>query len=113
MKRIEAVIKPEKLEPLKDELFKADINGLTINQVYGCGNQYGYTQEHIRGHAVLLNTMPKVEIKMVVPDARLEEIIDIIIAVTDEGEVGDGKIFISDIIDCIRIRTKERGDAAL
>ncbi len=112
MKKIEAIIKPEKLETLKDVLLQKKINGLTINQVLGCGKQYGFT-EYVRGNEVIMNTLPKVEIKMVVPDDRLDEIVETIIEVTNTGEFGDGKIFISEVIDCIRIRTKERGDSAL
>ena len=112
MKKIEAIIRPECLEPLKDALLKNKINGITINQVFGCGNQYGFT-EYIRGNTVIMNTRPKTEIKLVVPDERLEEIIDIITSVAATGEFGDGKIFVSEISDCIRIRTKERGIDAL
>jgi nitrogen regulatory protein P-II 1 len=112
MKKIEAIIRPDKLEPLKDALLKLKINGITIHQVFGCGNQFGFT-EYIRGNSVILNTLSKIEIKIVVPDERLEEIVDVIISVAGTGEFGDGKIFITDVIDCIRIRTKERGNAAL
>jgi nitrogen regulatory protein P-II 1 len=112
MKRIEAIIRPEKLEPLKDELLKKKINGITISQVLGCGKQYGFT-EYVRGNTVLMNTLPKIEVSIVVPDERLEEIIDLIIVTTETGEFGDGKIFITDVLDCIRIRTRERGNKAL
>ena len=112
MKKIEAIIRPQKLEPLKEALLQKKINGITINQVLGCGKQYGFT-EYVRGNEIIMNTLPKIEIKIVVPDDRLEEIIDIIISVAETGEFGDGKIFISDVLDCVRIRTKERGDKAL
>lgn len=112
MKKIEAIIRPEKLEALKDELIKAEVNGITINQVFGCGKQYGWT-EHVRGNLVIMNTLSKIEVKIVVPDSRLDEIVNIIIDVVGIGEVGDGKIFISEVLDCIRIRTKEHGDKAL
>lgn len=112
MKKIEAIIRPEKLEPLKEALLQKKINGITINQVSGCGNQFGFT-EYVRGNTVIMNTRAKVEIKIVVPDERLDEIIDVITSVSGTGEFGDGKIFISDIIDCIRIRTKEHGNSAL
>ena len=112
MKKIEAIIRPEKLEPLKDALLQRQISGITINQVFGCGKQYGFT-EFVRGNTVIMNTLSKVEIRIVVPDERLEEIVDLIISVAETGEYGDGKIFISEVLDCIRIRTKERGDAAL
>lgn len=113
MKKIEAIIRPEKLETLKEELLKNQISGITINQVFGCGNQYGYATEYIRGNTVIMNALPKTEIKMVVSDDKLEEIIDLITSVAGTGEFGDGKIFISDVIDCVRIRTKERGESAL
>ena len=112
MKKIEAIVRPEQIEILKDALLKAKINGITINQVFGCGNQYGWTEYH-RGTEIIMNTLPKVEFKIVVPDERLEEIISIIIQNTQTGEVGDGKIFVTEVIDCIRIRSGERGDAAL
>ena len=112
MKKIEAVIRPERLELLKDALIIAKVNGITINQVVGCGNQHGW-KEHHRGSEVIMNTIPKVEIKMIVSEERLEEIIAIIIKVAKTGAVGDGKIFISNIEDCIRIRTGERGNIAI
>ncbi|MGN6711958.1 nitrogen regulatory protein P-II family [Anaerocolumna jejuensis DSM 15929] len=112
MKKIEAIVRPEKLEPLKDALLKQQINGLTINQVLGCGKQYGFT-EYVRGNTIIMNTLPKIEITLVVPDERLEEIIDTIISIAQTGKFGDGKIFVTDVVDCIRIRTKERGEKAL
>jgi len=112
MKKIEAIIRPEKLEPLKDELIRNKISGITINQVFGCGNQYGFT-EYVRGNTIIMNTLSKVEVKIVVPDDKLDEIIDLITSVAETGEFGDGKIFVSEVIDCVRIRTKERGNAAL
>lgn len=112
MKKIEAIVRPEKLEPLKDALLKKQINGLTINQVLGCGKQYGFT-EYVRGNTIIMNTLPKIEITLVVPDERLEEIIDTIIGIAQTGKFGDGKIFVTDVVDCIRIRTKERGEKAL
>ncbi|MGF7142204.1 nitrogen regulatory protein P-II 1 [Anaerotaenia torta] len=112
MKKIEAIIRPESLEPLKVALLKIRINGLTINQVLGCGKQYGFT-EYIRGNEIILNTLSKIEVKIIIPDQRLEEVLDTILSATETGEMGDGKIFISDVLDCIRIRTREHGDAAL
>lgn len=112
MKKIEAIIRPERLELLKDALMEARVNGVTISQVAGCGTQHGWT-EHIRGSEVLMNTRSKVEVKIVVPDSRLEEIIGIIVKVAQTGEVGDGKIFVTDVSDCVRIRTGERGEKAL
>lgn len=112
MKKIEAIIRPERLEPLKDALVAAKVSGITINQVQGCGNQHGWT-EHVRGNEVLMNVRPKVELKIVVNEERLEEILSIIVNVSRTGEVGDGKIFVIDVADCIRIRTGERGEKAI
>lgn len=112
MKKIEAIVRPEQLETLKEALLKSKVNGITINQVFGCGNQYGWTEFH-RGSEIIMNTLAKVEFKIVIPDSRLEEIIDIIVKNAQTGEIGDGKIFVSDISDCIRIRSGERGETAL
>lgn len=112
MKKIEAIIRPENLEKLKDALLKANVSGMTISQIYGCGNQYGYT-EHVRASEVIVNTLPKVEVKLIIPDERLDEMIKLIISVTQSGEFGDGKIFVYDVVECIRIRTGEHGDKAL
>jgi Nitrogen regulatory protein PII len=113
LKKIEAIIRPEKLEELKDALLKNQISGITINQVFGCGKQYGFTTEYVRGNTVIMNALPKTEIKLVVPDNKVEEIIELITSVASTGEFGDGKIFISEVIECVRIRTKERGESAL
>ena len=112
MKKIEAIIRPEAFEPLKDALLAVKIDGITVNQVIGCGNQHGWTEHH-RGANVIMNTISKVRIEMVISDNRLEEIIGIITDIAHTGEVGDGKIFISSIDDCIRIRTGERGETAI
>ena len=112
MKRIEAIIRPSKLEYIKEALKNKNINGITINQVMGCGNQLGWS-EFYRGNEVIVNILPKIEIKIVVEDSRVEEIIELISSISRTGEVGDGKIFITNIEDCIRIRTGERGNDAL
>lgn len=112
MKRIEAIIRPSKLEYIKEALKNKNINGITINQVMGCGNQLGWS-EFYRGNEVIVNILPKIEIKIVVEDSRVEEIIELISNISRTGEVGDGKIFITNIEDCIRIRTGERGNDAL
>ena len=112
MKRITAIVRPEKLEMLKDALFAADVNGMTISQVMGCGNQHGWT-EYVRGSEVLLNTVPKVKFELLVPDAQVDSVVDVIVEATRTGEVGDGKIFICPVDEVIRIRTGERGEAAV
>lgn len=112
MKRIEAIIRPSKLEDIKEALKNKDINGITISQVMGCGKQHGWTEYH-RGSEVITNVLPKIEVKMVVEDDQVEDVIKLITEIARTGEVGDGKIFIIDIAECVRIRTGERGSSAL
>ena len=112
MKRIEAIIRPSKLEAIKTALKNENINGITISQVMGCGQQYGWT-EYYRTKEVVTNVLPKIEVKMVVEDEKVESVIDLISSIAKTGEVGDGKIFVIDIADCIRIRTGERGNSAI
>src|SRR5665647_144420 len=108
MKLIEAIIRPEKLEPLKDAFFEAKVNGMNVRQVLGCGNQLGWIA-HNRGTEVMMNMIPKIEIKIVVADNKVEDTIKLIIKTVRTYEIGDGKIFIKPVDDCIRIRTGERG----
>ena len=112
MKRIAAVVRPEKLEPLKEALFQAKISGMTIYQVHGCGNQHGW-KEYFRGSEVFLNMIPKVKFEIIVEDSRVDEIVDVIVDVARTGEVGDGKIFISSIDSVVRVRTVEKDEAAV
>ena len=112
MKKIEAVIRPGKLEDIKEALNKYNINGLTISQVMGCGLQKG-RKEYYRGTEVTMNLLPKIKIEAVVKDEHLEEVIRIIGREAKTGEVGDGKIFIYNVEDAIRIRTGERGEVAI
>ncbi len=112
MKQITAVVRPEKLEPLKEALFNAGVSGMTIYQVQGCGNQHGW-KEYVRGSEVLLNMVPKVKFEMVVDNSEVEELIDLICQISKTGEVGDGKIFVSTVDEVVRIRTGERGNRAL
>ena len=112
MKLIEAIIRPEKLEPLKDAFLLAKVNGMNVRQVLGCGNQYGWVA-HNRGTSVMMNMIPKIEIKIVVSDDKVEEIIKVIVDTVRTGAIGDGKIFIKPVEECVRIRTGERGDIAL
>lgn len=112
MKRIAVVVRPEKLEPLKEALFQAKISGMTIYQVHGCGNQHGW-KEYFRGSEVFLNMIPKVKFEIIVEDSRVDEIVDVIVGVARTGEVGDGKIFISSIDSVVRVRTGEKDEAAV
>lgn len=112
MKKIEAVIRPSRLEEVKDALNKIDICGITISQVMGCGRQKGFTEVY-RGTEIVINILPKIKIETVVHDEIAEKVIDTIISAARLGEVGDGKIFVYAVEDAIRIRTGERGDGAL
>ena len=112
MKKIEAFIRPEKLEDIKAVLKKLNLNGLSIAQIMGCGNQKGW-QEFVRGAEVDYNFLPKIKIEIIVEDEKVESVISEIIAIAKTGDVGDGKIFVYDVADTIRIRTGERGDDAV
>lgn len=112
MKRIEAIIRPSKLEEIKGALKDNSINGVTISQVMGCGQQRGWKEYH-RGTEITTNVLPKIEVKIAVEDDKVEEVINLITSIAKTGEVGDGKIFVVDIVECVRIRTGERGKDAL
>lgn len=112
MKRITAVVRPEKLEPLKEALFGANVSGMTISQVMGCGNQHGWS-EYYRGTEVLLNMIPKVKFELIVDDDAVDGLVELICDNAATGEVGDGKIFISPVEEVVRIRTRERGEEAV
>lgn len=112
MKRITAIVRPEKMEPLKEALFNANVSGMTITQVMGCGNQHGWS-EYFRGTEVLLNMIPKVKFELVVDDEAIDKLVDLICDTAATGEVGDGKIFVSSVEEIVRIRTRERGEAAI
>lgn len=112
MKKIEAYIRPEKLEDLKEVLASLEVSGLSISEIMGCGSQKGW-KEYVRGSEVDYKFLPKIKSEIVVPDDKVDAIIDSICEKCFTGEVGDGKIFISEIQDAVRIRTKERGISAL
>lgn len=112
MKRIIAIVRPEKMEPVKEALFANGLKGMTVSQVMGCGNQHGW-KEYYRGTEVLLNMVPKVKFEIVADDADAQSIVETIRNSARTGEVGDGKIFISPVEEVIRIRTGEAGEAAL
>ena len=111
MKRITAIVRAEKLEALKDALYAADVRGMTIVQVMGCGNQHGW-KEYVRGTEVLLNMVPKVKFEVVVEDVRVDALVALICDTARTGEVGDGKIFVFPVEEVIRIRTGEHGEEA-
>ena len=112
MKKIEAIIRPNKIEDVKEALHLIDIKGITISQVMGCGKQKGW-KEYYRGTELTLNVMQKIKLEMVVSDDKVDTVINTIIQASRTGEVGDGKIFISNVENAIRIRTNESGDTTL
>lgn len=112
MKKIECIIRPEKLEAVKEALEKCGIHGLTVTQVMGCGQQKGRTEVY-RGVELNINLLPKVKIEIVVKDDDVDKIVNTIAETARSGNIGDGKIFVYEITEAIRIRTGEKGDAAI
>ncbi|OGW53128.1 MAG: transcriptional regulator [Nitrospirae bacterium RBG_13_43_8] len=112
MKMVVAVIKHFKLDDVKDSLTRAGIQGMTVTEVKGFGRQKGHIEIY-RGTSYEVRFLPKMKIEVAVPDDRLEEIVSVIQKAAHTGEIGDGKIFIYDLIDVVRIRTGERGEGAL
>ncbi|GBC96827.1 Nitrogen regulatory protein P-II [bacterium HR16] len=112
MIKIEAIIRPQKLDEVKSALSEIGIAGITVTEVHGSGRQKGYTQTY-RGAEYTINLLQKVKIEVVVPDALAEQVVDVIQEAARTGEIGDGKIFLIPVADAIRIRTGERGDTAV
>jgi nitrogen regulatory protein P-II 1 len=112
MKKIEAIIRPHKLEDIREALLEAGIHGMTVSEVQGFGRQKGHAETY-RGAEYKIEFIPKVKLDVVVPDKLLQTVIDVIIKKGQTGKVGDGKIFISTLDDAIRIRTEESGDVVL
>ncbi|MCL5057915.1 MAG: P-II family nitrogen regulator [Actinobacteria bacterium] len=112
MKKIEAIVRPHKLDEVKEALNSMGVHGMTVTQVFGCGKQRGLTGVY-RGQEYNINLLPKVKVEIVVKDGLEDDVIKAISNVSRTGEIGDGKIFISAIDDAIRIRTGERGNEAL
>ena len=112
MKRIDAIIKPFKLEEVKEVLAKVGITGMTVEEVKGFGRQKGHTELY-RGAEYVVDFLPKVQLTVLVPDERVPETVDAIVKGARTGRIGDGKIFITAVEDVVRIRTGERGSAAL
>jgi nitrogen regulatory protein P-II 1 len=112
MKKIEAIIQPFKLAGVREALEGIGIDGLTTSEVHGHGRQKGHSQVY-RGNEYTVDLLPKVKIELVIPSSRAEEVIAVLTAAAQTGKIGDGKIFISEIADAIRIRNGDRGEAAL
>ncbi len=112
MKKIEAIIKPFKLEEVKDALGGVGIEGMTVSEVKGFGRQKGHTEIY-RGSEYTVDFLPKVKIEVVISDEQLDAAVAAIIKAAKTGKIGDGKVFVSNIEDAIRIRTDEKGKAAV
>jgi len=112
MKKIEAIIQPHKLDEVKDALIKVGVDGMTVSEVRGHGRQKGHTETY-RGQEYKVDLLPKVKIEMVVSDARAEEVAKALATAARSGKVGDGKIFMTNVLEAIRIRNDDRGDTAL
>jgi len=112
MKKIEAIIKPFKMEDVKEALAEIGIEGMTVTEVKGFGRQKGHTEIY-RGSEYTVDFLPKVKFELVLADERVAKAVDAIVSAAKTGKIGDGKVFILPIEDAIRIRTEERGEAAV
>lgn len=112
MVRIEAIIRPGKLEDVRVAISDAGHQGISITEIKGAGRQKGYTQ-HYRGSEYQVNLLPKVHVSLVVKDSEWERLVEVIEDAARTGEIGDGKIFVSPVVEAVRIRTSDRGDYAV
>lgn len=112
MKKIEAVIQPFKLDEVKDALIKIGVEGITVSEVRGHGRQKGHTEVY-RGSEYKVDLLPKVKLEMVVRDALLNPVVEALTTAARTGKIGDGKIFVANIDEAIRIRNGDRGESAL
>ncbi|MBZ1349279.1 P-II family nitrogen regulator [Alcaligenaceae bacterium LF4-65] len=112
MKQVTAIIKPFKLDEVREALAEVGVNGLTVTEVKGFGRQKGHTELY-RGAEYVVDFLPKIRVEMVVADAAVDSVIEAIVKAARTGKIGDGKIFVSSVEQAIRIRTGESGDAAL
>src|SRR6185369_9537776 len=112
MRKIEAIIQPHKLEDVKEALKNIGVDGMTITEVRGHGRQKGHTEVY-RGMEYKVDLLPKVKLEMVVGDQRADEVIRTLVTAARTGKIGDGKVFVYQVADAVRIRNDDRGDAAL
>jgi nitrogen regulatory protein P-II 1 len=111
MVKIEAVIKPHKLDAVKEALVKIGITGMTVSEVRGFGKQKGH--EELGGDKVTIEFLPKLKLEMVCPDDQKEKVMETLARAAKTGKIGDGKVFVSPVTDALRIRTNEKGDEAV
>ena len=112
MKKVEAIIKPFKLDEVKDKLNEIGIKGITVSEVKGFGRQKGHTELY-RGAEYVVDFLPKIKLEIIISDGQVEDVINTIMSAAQTGRIGDGKIFVTDLLDTIRIRTGERGEEAI
>ena len=112
MKKVEAVIKPFKLDEVKDKLNEIGIKGITVSEVKGFGRQKGHTELY-RGAEYVVDFLPKIKLEIIISDNQLDEVVNAIIKSAQTGRIGDGKIFVTNLEDTIRIRTGEHGEDAI
>jgi nitrogen regulatory protein P-II 1 len=109
MQKIEAIIRPERLQDVQDALDGLGVSGLTVSDVVGCGRQKGYTEQY-RGSRANISLLPKIKVESVVPQGMVEAAVDAIVAAARTGDIGDGRVFVFPVEEAIRIRTGERGE---
>ena len=112
MRKVEAIIRHHKLEDVKKALTERGVTGMTITEVRGFGRQKGHTEMY-RGTEYTVDFLPKIKVEVVVVEAKLQSVLDAIVRAAQTGQVGDGKIFVSDLKDVVRIRTGESGESAI
>jgi len=112
MKKVEAIIKPFKLDDVKEALTGAGIIGMTVSEVRGFGRQKGHTEVY-RGGEYTVEFLPKIKVEVVVPDEMTDKVAALVVSAARTGSIGDGKVFITALDDAVRIRTSEHGEAAL
>jgi nitrogen regulatory protein P-II 1 len=112
MTRLEAIIRPSTFEPVKEALREIGVEGMTVSEVRGHGRQKGHTEVY-RGREYSVDFLPKIMIEMILPDSMVETAVQAILRTAKTGKIGDGKIFLSQVQDAIRIRNEERGESAL
>ena len=109
MKKIDAIIRPDRLQPVQDALDELGVSGLTVTEVMGCGRQKGYTEQY-RGSRANISLLPKLKVQSVVSNEVVEPAVEAIVGAAWTGETGDGRVFVYNVEDAIRIRTGERGE---
>jgi nitrogen regulatory protein P-II 1 len=112
MKKVEAIIKPFKLNEVKDALHEIGVQGMNVSEVKGFGRQKGHTEIY-RGSEYTVDFLPKVKLEIVLPDAMVAQAVDVIVKTAKTGKIGDGKVFVSNVEEVVRIRTDERGEKAV